>query len=79
MIDSWAHSPDAELDLFPVTLVILGPESFVIWGGHGFDFLEPYQNNNLICKIIKISERLEILNCEGLMGGFRIPTQWIKI
>lgn len=32
VIDNWAHSPEAELDLFPVTLVILGPESFVTWG-----------------------------------------------
>lgn len=54
-------------------------QSLVSLRGHGFDFLESYQNNNYICKIIKISERREILNCEGLMGGFRTPIQWIKI
>ena len=54
-------------------------QSLVPLGGHGFDFLESYQNNNYICKIIKISERWEALNGEGLMGGSRTPTQWIKI
>lgn len=78
VIDSRVHFQDAEWDLFPTMLVTLEPMSFVV-EGHGFDFLESYQDNNLICKIMKISEILKILNCEGLMRGFRISTQWIKI
>lgn len=68
-----ARSRDAEHDLFPTTLAVLGPETSVI-AGCGFDFLESFQDNYLICKIRKFSEILCILNCGGLREGFRVST-----
>lgn len=58
MIDNWAHSRAAERAVFPTAWAMLGPET-LSFGGHGFGFPESYQDNYLICKIMKISEILQ--------------------
>lgn len=69
------HIPELLSRLFlPTALAVPGPGT-LSFEGHGFDFLESYQDNYPVFKIMTISEILKILHCDSVIGGFRMPTR----